>query len=321
MGARHAANIHLHSGAAEVAAVTDANPARAVKVAAECGAATLFDDGLALIADADVDAVIIASPDATHAELAVACIEAGKPVLCEKPLGTTVEESRQVLDAEVAAGRRLVQVGFMRRYDPDHVAVKRHLDARAVGKPLYFRGWHRNPAGPPYLSDGDMLIAAAVHDLYSARWLLQAEIEDIYVRGTVIDPARRTRELQLVVMTLEGGRLASVEVNKDSGYGYEVGVEVVGSTGTVTSSPLAGAVVKRGDAVRQDVSPGWLDRFAGAYRLEVEAWVAAATEGRAEGPSAWDGYATLVAAAAGVQSLESGIPVAAAPGPRPTLYS
>ncbi|HDH26866.1 MAG TPA: hypothetical protein ENH00_11860, partial [Actinobacteria bacterium] len=213
-------------------------------------------------------------------------------------------------------------VGLMRHYDPQHVAVKEAIDRGEIGRPLMFRGWHRNPpeATPP--TSKEVLVNSAVHDLYSARWLLGDEISEIYVRGTTINPERSDQlDLQLITMAMAGGAIASIEVNKDSGFGYEVGVEISGSHGMVTTAPHDTPVVRQDGDIRQSVEPDWLERFAVAYVREVQAWSTAVLEDRPEGPTAWDGYLTLAAALTGATSIQTGVPVKVDRPARPTLYA
>ena len=135
MGGRHARNLAHRVSGAELVAVMDLDGARATALAEECGGAAVYGSGPELIGDPRVEAVLIASPDPTHADLAVACIEAGKPVLCEKPLGVDIEDAKRVLDAEVAGGRKLVQVGLMRTFDPQHTALSgRSTRARSAAR-------------------------------------------------------------------------------------------------------------------------------------------------------------------------------------------
>ncbi|MCH8129906.1 MAG: Gfo/Idh/MocA family oxidoreductase [Acidobacteria bacterium] len=321
MGGRHARNIHTHVGDARLVAVMDVDTDRAGQIAAWAGA-SVFTDGEALIASDGVDAVIIASPDPTHAALAFACLEQRKPALVEKPLATELEDAAAIVEREASLGRRLLQVGLMRHYDPQHVAVKDAVEAGAVGRPLMFRGWHRNPREAVPSTSAEVLINSAVHDLYSARWLLGQEVTEIYVRGTTIDPQRTDQlDLQLVTMAMSGGALASVEVNQDSGFGYEVGVEITGSKGVVSTPPHPTPVVRHDGEIRQRVEPDWLERFATAYIVEVQAWSAAVVSGRSYGPSAWDGYLTLTAALAGADSIERAAPVQVEIPKRPALYA
>jgi myo-inositol 2-dehydrogenase/D-chiro-inositol 1-dehydrogenase len=320
MGARHARNIHSQVGNALLTAVMDIDADRA-GVAAEPAGAEVFTDGLELIASDSVDAVIIASPDPTHSALASACLESNKHALVEKPLATDLAGAAAIVDGEAARGRRLLQVGLMRHYDPQHVAVKDALDRGEIGRPLMFRGWHRNPpeARPP--TSEEVLVNSAVHDIYSTRWLLNDEISEIFVRGTTIDPSRSDQlDLQLITMQMAGGAIASVEVNKDSGFGYEVGFEISGSHGMVTTAPHHTPVVRRDSHMRQAVEPDWLERFAIAYIIEVQAWTASVLNDAPEGPTAWDGYLTLAAALAGAESLETGAPASVEIPERPHLY-
>ncbi|GBD84320.1 inositol 2-dehydrogenase/D-chiro-inositol 3-dehydrogenase [bacterium BMS3Abin02] len=321
MGGRHAHNIRYQVANARLAAVMDVDADRAADIAGPAGA-DVFTDSLELIASDLVDCVIIASPDATHGDLAFACLEHGKHALVEKPLATDLDTAAALVEREAQLGRRLLQVGLMRRYDPQHVAVKEAIDRGEIGRPLMFRGWHRNPpeATPP--TSKEVLVNSAVHDLYSARWLLEDEISEIYVRGTTINPERSDQlDLQLITMAMAGGAIASIEVNKDSGFGYEVGVEISGSHGMVTTAPHDTPVVRQDGHIRQSVEPDWLERFAVAYVREVQAWSTAVLEDRPEGPTAWDGYLTLAAALTGATSIQTGVPVKVDRPARPTLYA
>jgi len=124
MGSCHAVNIHRYVKGARVAAIYDLDQARAGQVTAECGSARAFQDPVQLIQDVGVDAVVIASPDPTHAEFVHECLRHHKPVLCEKPLATTAADAQKIIEAEQALGRRLIAVGFSRRFDPRHAAVQ-----------------------------------------------------------------------------------------------------------------------------------------------------------------------------------------------------
>lgn len=320
MGGRHARNIHTQVPNARLTAVMDIAADRAAEVAEPAGAA-VYTDGFELIGEESVDAVIIASPDSTHADLAAACLAHGKSALVEKPLATDLAGAAGLVEAEAALGRRLLQVGLMRHYDPQHVAVKEALDRGDIGRPLMFRGWHRNPpeARPP--TSEEVLVNSAVHDIYSTRWLLGDEIAEIFVRGTTINRERSDQlDLQLMTMTMSGGAIASVEVNKDSGFGYEVGVEITGSHGMVSTAPHHTPVVRRDGQMSQTVEADWLGRFAVAYIIQVQAWVASILRARPEGPTAWDGYLTLAAALAGARSIETGAPVRVEIPQRPAIY-
>ena len=123
MGADHARIIATELPGAELRWICDADAARARGVADATGARHVSTDPLAAISASEVDAVLIASPDSTHAALTLACLQARKPVLCEKPLSQDPAECLRVLQAENMLGRQLVQVGFMRRFDPPYVEM------------------------------------------------------------------------------------------------------------------------------------------------------------------------------------------------------
>ena len=322
MGGMHAHCLHRKVAGARVAAVSDLDAERAGKVAEECGGAAVFGDAVEMIRDEGVEAVVIASPDPTHAELVHECLRLGKPVLCEKPLATSPEEALGIVEAEVELGRKLVQVGFMRRYDPQHVDVKRVAASGSIGEPVLFKGWHRNARIPPGADSEWVVINAAIHDLDSARWMLEAEVEEAFVRGlNTTGSGRGEYDLQLIQLTFADGRLATIEVNVDAGFGYEVGVEVVGVNGTAYTAPPSGATVRLDRGFTQKVEGDWLDRFEPAYTIELQEWVGSIEGGRPPAPDAWDGYASLVVAEACIASIRSGRPEAVSVPEKPELYA
>ena len=321
MGGRHADNLAHRVAAANVVAIMDVDEARAEAVAAACGGGAVFTDALALIGEAAVDAVVIAAPDSTHADLTIACVEAGKPVLCEKPLGVDLADARRVLRAEVGGGARLVQVGLMRMYDPQHTALKQAIDDGAIGRPLLFRGVHRNLRRPRMFTAAEVIVAGAVHDIHSARWLMDDDVALAYASHIADAPERpEAARLVLLQLTFRGGGLATIEAELDSNYGYEVSVEVSGERGMLGTPSLTSPILRKDGAASRAVEADWLERFESAYVLEAEAWVRAALDGTTTGASAWDGYAAMRVADAAVRSLENGAVEALPDEPRPALY-
>jgi myo-inositol 2-dehydrogenase / D-chiro-inositol 1-dehydrogenase len=322
MGCMHAENLHRRIVDARLAAVADPDAARAERLAERCGSAVVYEDAVELIRDDAIDAVVIASPDPTHAPLVFECLENEKPVLCEKPLAGSAADALKIVEAEVELGKRLVQVGFMRRYDPQHVAVREAVASGAVGEPVLFKGWHRNLDQEPGMDSEGVVTNSTIHDLDSARWFLGQEIEEVYVSGVNTSPklGEDVMDLQLIQFSTTGGRLGTIETNVVSGYGYEVGVELVGELGTVQTAPPNAAVVRRDRAYSQRVEEDWLQRFEEAYVIELRRWIEA-LDGRTTGPDAWDGYAALVVADACSASLISGSPQMVARLEAPALYA
>ena len=321
IGTDHVERLARQVAGSRVAAVFDVAADRARQVAAGVGAVA-HPRAADVVADPAVDAVVIASPGDTHAGLVLDCLAAGKPVLCEKPLASTAADARRVLDAEAALGRRLVQVGFMRRYDPAYRAVKATLDAGTVGEPLLLHCVHRNVAAPPGFTSEMSLTDSVVHEIDAGRWLLGEE----FVAVTSV-PVRRTpavgpgvRDPQLVLLETASGVLVEVESFVNCRYGYDVRCEVVGSAGTVSLDTPAGGAVTAGGVRSTPVPPDWRVRFAEAYRLELQEWVDGLAAGRVAGPSCWDGYVAAAVAEACVTSLHTGTRTEVNLAPRPALH-
>lgn len=323
MGSRHARNLLRSGEGVRIVAVADADLGRAEKLAAECGASRIYQDGRELIADPEVEAVVVASPDPTHAGYVWACLEADKPVFCEKPLATRAEEARAIVDREVEVRRRLVQVGFQRRYDPEFQALRKALAEGAAGRPVLYRMWHRNVrASFPPDSNTAVLVNAAIHDLDEVRWLSGQEVQVVHsVVGCAVDAslAPGVFDLQLIQLGLWDGALAVVELNLSAGYGYEVGVEVCGDRGSLTAGLPRGVVVRSSGRCGTPVPTDWLERFEDAYLAEVVGWVANLRQG-SPWPHAWDGYVSLLLAEACAASLATGKPVRLPPQASPPLY-
>ena len=310
MGGRHVRNLTNEVGAAQVVALSDVDTVRLAQVAAECGAAHTFTDAHDLIRHPDVEAVLIAAPDRFHAALTRACIDAGKPVLCEKPLALSAAGAREIVDAEVAGGRRLVQVGLMREYDPAHLRVKQMLDSGALGKVLAFRGAHINGGTLSWRTVEDVVTNSAVHDLHSARWMVGEEVVRVYASYVPYSPDRPdTARLLLIQLTFQSGAVGHIECNMEAGYGYEVDVKLSGETGSAETNSLQSAVVRQHNQRGQWIEQDWLQRFDTAYIHEARAWVNSLLAGAPAGPSAWDGYVSMLVADACIESAKRSQPV------------
>lgn len=319
IGTDHIQKLSGRVAGARVSAVFDVDTERAAQVARSAGAKAL-GSALEVIESADTDAVVIASPGPLHPEQTLSCLAVGKPVLCEKPLGTTADDCRRVLDAEVAGGRRLVQIGFMRRYDAAYRQVKAALDAGEVGEPLLVHAVHRNAAVPDTFTGDMALTDSVVHEFDTFRWLLGQEIAAVTVLQTRRSPKAPDRDPQLVLMEMADGVLVEVESFVNCQYGYDVRCEVVGSEGTVTlENPTRCTVTTRGRR-SQAVPADWRERFTAAYQDELQEWVDALANGAVTGPSSWDGYAATVVSEASVRAAGTGGRVEVVLGEQPELY-
>jgi myo-inositol 2-dehydrogenase/D-chiro-inositol 1-dehydrogenase len=306
MGADHARTLAVHVGGAELVAVSDADDTRAAAAARANGAWRHYSDGFALIEDPAVEAVLVASPDATHVGFVLACLKAGKPVLCEKPLAPTAGECLEVIEAERRLGRRMVQVGFMRRFDPAYGEMHDVVKQEALGRPLLLHCAHRNATAPGFFTPEMSITNAAVHEFDILRWLTGREIVAVTTLNCARKGAGPLRDPLMLLVELDGGILADVEVFMNAAYGYDVRTELVCESGTVDlGRPLPN--MRRFAGGQLQSFPGdWRGRFGEAYRLQMQAWVAWLVGGEPRGADAWDGYAAMRVADAALQSLESG---------------
>ena len=322
IGTDHATKLATTISGASVTAVSDLDQGRAAEVAALVGGARVFADGFDLIASDAVDAVVVASIGETHAAFTLAAIAAGKPVLCEKPLAPTSAECISVLEAEVALGKRLVIVGFMRRYDAGYRQVKATLDDGAIGEALILHNIHRNASVPAWFTSTMTMTESMIHEVDISRWLLGEEIASVQV----IAPKRTPhvgpdfQDPQFAAFTTASGILSTVEFFANCRYGYDVRCELVGSEGTASLlNPALTARIAAGAEV-QPIPPDWRVRFSAAYHAELQAWISGLLRGETIGPSAWDGYAATRATEAGVEAVTTGQRVAIDYIARPDLY-
>jgi myo-inositol 2-dehydrogenase/D-chiro-inositol 1-dehydrogenase len=304
-----------------VTAVTDVDAEVAKKVAEVIGA-TVHATGEELIADAAVDAVVVCSWGPTHEQYVLASIAAGKPVFCEKPLATDQQACLRIVEAEVAHGSRLVQVGYMRRYDVAYRALKKVLDSGDIGAPLMMHCAHRNPSVPSFYEKESTITDTAVHEIDMVRWMFGEEITAARVLiprksgngGELPDPL-------LLILEMASGTLVDVEISVNIRYGYDIRGEIIGEDGTAALGELSPVSVRRLGQLSTPIPADWRERFILAYDVEFQEWIDSIADGGAPlGPSAWDGYAAAVVSDAGVEALRTGARVEVALAERPKLY-
>lgn len=302
MGGYHARVLSTMAGVTVTTVADPPNP-QLTELAAELGATIAADPASLATSDA-VDAVVIASPDETHAELARAMIEAERPVLCEKPLAISVAEAAAVVGAEQQLGRRVLQLGFMREYDDAHRQLADALSE--LGPVHHIRCVHTNTASAPRAMEV-IVGQSMVHDIHSVRFLTDAEFE--WVTADHTTAADGSIRHVLVLAGLSNGAHATLEFD-DSAYAYHVSVEVTAERGSVATGHQLRAEVRRDGFRMADEGADWFGRFDQAYRAELVDWVAAARTGGASGPTAADGLAAQRVVDAVLASVASGQRVA-----------
>ncbi|PLN72121.1 inositol 2-dehydrogenase, partial [Klebsiella quasipneumoniae] len=261
---------------ATVVGVSDINADNARAAVALPGVqAEVYADGHDVINASDVDAILVTSWDPTHEEYTLAAIAAGKPVFCEKPLAMSAEGCRRIVDAEMKAGRRLVQVGFMRPYDEGYLALKKVIDDGDIGAPLMLRCAHRNQAvGENYTTD--MAITnTLIHELDVLRWLLNDDYRSVQVRfpRSTSHTHARLKDPQIVSFETKKGTLIDVEVFVNCQYGYDIQCEVVGETGIARLPEPSAVQMRKSASLSTAILTDWKDRFIKAYDVELQAFI------------------------------------------------
>jgi scyllo-inositol 2-dehydrogenase (NAD+) len=323
-GMVHARNLRWHVPGARLAAIVEPDAGRAGEAATELelDADAVFDSLEMALARTAIDGVVITTPTFTHADLVVRAAEAGKHVLCEKPMALGLEECDRMETAVSRAGV-VFEMGFMRRFDPVFAQAERLIREGRIGSPVMMRSLTRGPGlPPPWACDprtsNGMLAEVNSHDFDSVRWLMGAEARSVFARAAALKvPELRERypgfyDSAAVMLELENGTFALVEGLCPADYGYDARAEVVGSEGVLTIGGLEGAAVTsvRADAglVRPGI-PSWRERFRQAYLDEASHLVRRILNGSPEvsGPRAGRRALELVLAAN--RSIRTGVAV------------
>ena len=233
--------------------------------------------------------------------------------MCEKPLTTDVATSLEIVRRESELERPLIQVGFMRRFDDEYMRLKALLDGGELGEPLVMHCVHRNPGVPSYFDSSLIVKDSLVHEVDVTRFLFDEEITSIQIVKPVANSLARQGlfDPQIAIMRTASGRHVDVELFVTTGVAYEVRTELVAEKGSAMIGLDVGMVRKAAPGTwGGTITPGFRERFGRAYDTEIQRWVDAVRDNtNIDGPTAWDGYAAAAVCAAGVESLESGLPV------------
>ncbi|WP_022883018.1 Gfo/Idh/MocA family protein [Gryllotalpicola ginsengisoli] len=311
MGADHIARLTNTIAGASVSAIIEPDAGRAAAAAALAPGAQTFTRIEDAISAGVLDAVIIATPGQFHEPVLLPALEAGLPILCEKPLTQDPESSWRVLEAEQKGGKQLIQVGFMRRFDAQYRRLRELITSGTAGELLMLRAVHRNPSVPDSYTQEMLITDSVVHEFDVVPWLAGATITSVevkYAKRNALSPDH-LREPVLVLFELDNGVLVDVEMNVSVQFGYQVATEAVFQKGVARIGQPEGLQLWQDAKFQIDEHQSFKTRFKQAYDVEVQDWVDAAKQGTIAGPSAWDGYKVAVACAAGVQALKTSGPV------------
>ncbi len=324
MGADHIQRITRTISGATVSAIVEPDAGRARAAAAAAPAAEAFASIEHALADGALDAVIIATPGQFHEPVLVPALEAGLPILCEKPLTPDSASSLRIVELERKLDRPHIQLGFMRRFDDEYRALRELIAGGDAGELLMLRGVHRNPSVPDSYTQSMLITDSVVHEFDVMPWLAGSPVRSVevkYPRRNGLAP-ERLREPILVLIELENGVLVDVEMNVSVQFGYQVGTEAVFQSGIARIGQPSGLQRWSDASFSIAEHTTFTTRFARAYDAQVQAWVDGLREGSlVAGPNAWDGYLVALACEAGVKALDQAGPVVVESPARPDFYA
>ncbi|MFL6129219.1 MAG: Gfo/Idh/MocA family oxidoreductase [Mycobacteriales bacterium] len=316
MGSFHGRTVAHRLPGAQLVAIADPAPGVAEQLAAELGARAYLDP-MAVLAESEVDAVVIAAPARFHADLVVAAAGAGKGVFCEKPMAVTLADADRAVEAARSAGA-VLQVGFNRRFAADWAAARALLDDGRLGTPRLLRSLTRDPGGfePATVPPDSLFLETLIHDFDTLRFLNPgaAAVETYTAADALVEPAWKDRGLLdtgVVVVRFDNGAIGTAEACFEARYGYDVRGEVLGSGGMATMGDgrrtgmvFSGHSGRSVQTVRTDE-----ELFRDAYTAELAAFVEAVRTGTPAPVSGVDARAALAIALAAAESARTGQPV------------
>ena len=311
IGTIHAGNLYANPDAV-VRYVIDVDEWAAAKLASTCGArVTTATEALD---DKEVTAVVIATSTDTHTDLLKLAASAGKAIFCEKPIDLDIDTAREGVDAVEQHGVHL-SIGFNRRHDPSFHKLKDEIDAGTVGSVEHVSITSRDPSPPPadYITrSGGIFRDMMIHDFDMARWLLGEEPVEVYASGSVLidESIGKAGDIDSAVVLLRtiSGKLCSISNSRRCSYGYDQRIEVFGSSGMVKAGNKTATEVETADSsgYHNEVAlPFFLERYADAYRIQLEKFLLAVNGEAVDLPGGADGLRALVLADCAQKSLEA----------------
>ncbi len=318
IGALHIEHLAQNIPEAELISVCSLDTAGVKSLAKQFNIPKTTDDYTALLADPQIEAVLVASATNTHVEMSQAAAQAGKHVFCEKPISLDLEQIDETLAIVERAGVKF-QVGFNRRFDASFVRVREAVTSGEIGEPHIMRITSRDPAPPPieYVKvSGGIFLDMTIHDFDMARYLIEDEVVEVYAVGGVrIDPKiGEVGDIDTAVITLRfrNGVIATIDNSREAVYGYDQRVEVFGSKGMVTAAnPPINTVTFSGSEGTRAASPPYffVERYKPAFLSELRAFFACIQENTLPPVTGNDGRAPVVIGFAALKSLRENRPV------------
>jgi scyllo-inositol 2-dehydrogenase (NAD+) len=315
LGRVYARDLAARIAETRLVAVADPVEAAVREVAAEYDVPGAYANVTDLVADPNVDAVVIVSPTHTHREIVLETVGRKKPTFCEKPLALSLDECREMQSA-VERNGTFFQMGFMRRFDPGYAAAKRQVMDGKIGKPVVFKSTSRDPFRPSLeyanpASSGGILVDMGIHDLDLARWFM-GEVARVSAVGAVLAyPELATvGDIDNAIATLvfASGSLGLIDLTRNGYYGYDISTELLGTEGTLRIGYLreTPVVLMTKNCVAHDTVPYFMERFEKAYTLQLQNFAQNVLAEREPPVTITDGVEALRVALAATEACRSG---------------
>jgi inositol 2-dehydrogenase len=303
---------------AKLVAVADINEELARSFADQNNLKRWHTDYHDLLANGDVDALVVATTTQAHKEIVVEAARAGKPTFCEKPLSLSIDEALD-MKAIIEQTGTFFQLGFMRRFDNGYAAARRSIESGSIGTPIVFKSSSRDPYRPSleYLdpnNSGGLFTDCGIHDIDLARWLI-GEVASVYSIGGVLayPEMKEIGDVDNAIVTLQfaGGQVGVIDLSRSGIYGYDIRTEILGTKGTLKigylrETPL---MILTKDGVTHDTVPYFMERFGQAYVTQLQDFVDNVRNDKPAPITCDDGIAALRVTLAATRSLKENRPV------------
>lgn len=311
----------LASGVAgvDLAALADTGSKTGKEVATRFGVKYHYTDYHELLKREDIEAVVIASPTSTHAQMIKDAALAGKHIFSEKPLALTLDACGEAIAAVKEAGVKL-QLGFMRRFDVAYVAAKKKIDEGAIGQPVAFHGISRDASRTSLEfarreKSGGMIMDMGVHDFDMARWLMGSEVLRVQTEGDclVFPELKGVGDIDnaLINLRFANNAVGNIALSRNATFGYDIRTEVLGSEGVLQIGRLqqTSTLVMTRQGITHDTIPGFMERFEDAYAAEIRDFVTCILEDREPSVTGEDARKATAIGMAATLSLDETRPV------------
>lgn len=328
IGSDHLRRLANTISGVEVVAVCDIVPGRAQAALDKLGLkAKDYSDYHQLVNDSDVDVVVCTASNEVHADVGVAALNAKKYLFMEKPLAISAADCMRVIEAEQKNGKRMVQVGFMRRYDSGYAQLKSIIADNEIGQPLLIHGRHYNASTAEGYITPAAIYETLIHEIDVLHWLIDDDFTTAKVyfprQTSLVDVDKlKLRDPQVAVLETATGVNVVVEIFVNCQYGYDIHCDVTGELGMAELPSPPSVAVRKNAKYSTDILTDWKERFIDAYDTEFQDFFDHLNAGKAPvGANAWDGYLAAITSDACVKSQQSGkTETISLPKEKPALY-